>query len=262
MNLSLIVILCTCVLVILFGLCSLIAERTSNYGIVDILWSYSFGIVVLLFFYLIHAATSSQLLITGLVLTWSIRLGTHLLIRVVNHHPKEDVRYAQLRIEWSKNLKLKMACFFQIQAISVVLLCTPFYFIFANASNNLGYIEIAGSLLWVIGVAGESIADLQLSRFKNNPLNHKEVCSQGLWRYSRHPNYFFEWIIWVSYFIIACSTPYGWLSIISPAIILYLLLTKTGVPMAEKQSLLSKKEKYSNYQKTTSVFFPWFTKSN
>lgn len=262
MNLIAVLVISFLILIFLFGICSIIAERIKNYGIVDILWSYAFGLLVLICFFLAEGSNNRKILITALVLVWSIRLGTHLLLRVSNHHPKEDTRYSQLRLDWSENLVFKMACFFQIQAISVVLLCTPFYFIFANASNNLGYIEIAGSLLWVIGVAGESIADLQLSRFKNNPLNHKEVCSQGLWRYSRHPNYFFEWIIWVSYFIIACSTPYGWLSIISPAIILYLLLTKTGVPMAEKQSLLSKKEKYSNYQKTTSVFFPWFTKSN
>jgi steroid 5-alpha reductase family enzyme len=262
MNLIALLVISLLILIFLFGICSIIAERIKNYGIVDILWSYAFGLLVLICFFLAKGSNNRKILITALVLVWSIRLGTHLLIRVSNHHPKEDTRYSQLRLDWSENLVFKMACFFQIQAISVIILSIPFYIISQNTTKGLNSFEILGSSIWIIGVAGESLADIQLAQFKKVPGNRHEVCNQGLWKYSRHPNYFFEWIIWVSYFIIACGSPYGWISIISPITILYLLLTKTGVPMAEKQSLISKKEKYAAYQKTTSVFFPWFPKVN
>ena len=114
--------------------------------------------------------------------------------------------------------------------------------------------------LWFVAVAGEALADAQLAAFKRNPANRGGVCAVGLWRYSRHPNYFFECLIWVSYALFAFGSPGGWLALIGPAAILYLLLRVTGIPLTEEQSLRSRGEAYRRYQETTSAFLPWFPK--
>jgi steroid 5-alpha reductase family enzyme len=114
--------------------------------------------------------------------------------------------------------------------------------------------------LWLISVLGESIADAQLRAFKKDSANKGKVCSKGLWNYSRHPNYFFQWMMWMAYLVFALASPYGYLAIISPAIILYLLLRVTGIPITEEQSIRSKGDTFREYQKTTSAFVPWFKK--
>jgi len=130
-----------------------------------------------------------------------------------------------------------------------------------NASPRISPFEWVGFILWAISVNGERVADSQLSNFKKNPANKGKVCSEGLWNYSRHPNYFFQWLMWMSYFIFALGSPYGYLAIISPAIILYLLLKVTGIPLTEEQSIRSKGDAFREYQKTTSAFIPWFKKN-
>ena len=111
--------------------------------------------------------------------------------------------------------------------------------------------------LWLLAIAGEALSDAQLAAFKGDPSTAGKVCDRGLWRLSRHPNYFFEWLIWVAYFVFACGSPWGWLGILSPAIILTLLLRVTGIPITEEQLLRSKGEAYRADQRTTSVFVPW-----
>jgi steroid 5-alpha reductase family enzyme len=105
------------------------------------------------------------------------------------------------------------------------------------------------------------LADAQLNAFKRRPDKSSPVCDVGLWRYSRHPNYFFEWLIWVAYFLFAAASPWGWLGILSPVAILFLLLKVTGIPMTEEQAVRSKGDAYRRYQKTTSAFVPWFRKT-
>jgi steroid 5-alpha reductase family enzyme len=150
--------------------------------------------------------------------------------------------------------------FFQIQALSNVFLAIPFFIITINNDQQITILEWTGLAMWVIAFIGESVADWQLKEFKENPANKGEVCYVGLWNYSRHPNYFFEWLMWIAYFVFALASPYGYLAIISPLVILYLLLKVTGIPATEEQSIRSKGEKYKAYQKTTSVFVPWFKK--
>jgi steroid 5-alpha reductase family enzyme len=117
-------------------------------------------------------------------------------------------------------------------------------------------LEWAGAALWLIAISGEALSDAQLSWFKRSPANRGQVCDAGLWRYSRHPNYFFEWLIWVSYFLFASAAPWGWVSILSPACILFLLLRVTGIPATEEQSVRSKGDLYRRYQERTSAFVP------
>jgi steroid 5-alpha reductase family enzyme len=147
-----------------------------------------------------------------------------------------------------------------MQGISNVLLSIPFFISVVNTQRSLSVFEYAGAVLWLISVVGEAIADVQLASFKKDPNNKGKVCDKGLWYYSRHPNYFFEWLMWVSYFVFALGSPYGFIAIISPAVILYLLLKVTGIPATEQQSLKTKGEAFKRYQQTTSVFVPWFKK--
>ncbi|RZL57803.1 MAG: DUF1295 domain-containing protein, partial [Pedobacter sp.] len=136
----------------------------------------------------------------------------------------------------------------------------PFFIITANPSKQIAVWEFVGIGIWIIAFFGEMIADKQLAAFKKDPNNMGKVCDTGLWNYSRHPNYFFEWLTWIAYFIFALASPWGLLAIISPAIIFYLLMNVTGVPNNEEQNLRSKPIAYKKYQQTTSAFFPWWKK--
>ncbi len=243
-----------------FAVLYLACRRLDNYGFVDVAWSYAF--LLLAGFYAVGGTGwgPRRLLVATLAGSWSLRLGTHLLKRVAGHHPVEDGRYVQLRRDWAGNFGPKMFGFFQMQAASVVLLGVPFLLPVLNPTAGFHALEIAGAALWVLAIAGEAVADAQLAAFKRAPANRGGVCTVGLWRYSRHPNYFFEWLVWVAYFLIALASPGGWLAVIGPAAILFLLLRVTGIPLTEKQALRSKGEPYRRYQATTSAFVPWWPK--
>jgi len=258
MSLLPLVLLATLALCIAFAGVYAVAKRIDNYGIVDVAWSYAFA--ALAAFYALAAAgwPTRRLLVGAMVCLWSIRLGSHLYQRVMGHHPEEDGRYQQLRRDWAGNFAPKMFGFFQMQAVSVVLLGTPFLLAVLNPAPGVHPLEIIGVAIWLIALTGEALADGQLRAFKRNPANKGRVCDRGLWGLSRHPNYFFEWMIWVGYALFATASPWGWLGFVSPAIILYLLLRVTGIPLTEEQAVRSKGEAYRQYQRTTSAFVPWF----
>jgi steroid 5-alpha reductase family enzyme len=236
------------------------ANQIKNAGVVDIFWSYNFPIIAIILFFFGNGLDERRMLICTMVAIAGFRLGTHLMTRVVSHLDEEEGRYKQLRQEWAPNADRKFFWFFQMQALSNVFLAIPFFIIVVNTDTGLSVFEYAGTALWMIAFAGESLADWQLKKFKQNPANKGEVCDTGLWNYSRHPNYFFEWLMWVAYFVFALASPYGYLAIISPLVILYLLFKVTGIPATEEQSLRSKGDKFRAYQKNTSVFVPWFKK--
>lgn len=249
-------------LCVAFALLYFLARAIDNYGIVDIAWSYAFGAVATCYALYGPGWPIRRALIAALAVAWSLRLGTHLAIRVIGHHPKEDGRYAQLRRDWAGNFAAKMFGFFQLQAVSVLLLATAFFLACRNPAPALHPLEIAGAALWALAISGEAVADAQLAAFKRRPANQGKVCDVGLWHFSRHPNYFFEWMIWVAYWIFALASPFGWIAIIGPASILHLLLRVTGIPMTEEQSLRSRGDAYRRYQRTTSAFVPWFPKKS
>ena len=240
-----------------FAGCFLLCRRLDNYGFVDVAWSYAFGMLAA--FYAVTGAGwwPRRLLFAIMVGLWSLRLGTHLLRRLVAHHPAEDGRYRQLRQDWAGNFVPKMFGFFQLQAASVVLLGGAFLWPMRNIVPAFHGLELGGAALWLVAIVGEAVADGQLAAFKRDAANQGRVCAAGLWRYSRHPNYFFEWLAWVAYFVFALRSPWGWLAAIGPASILYLLLRVTGIPLTEQQSLRSKGDAYRRYQAVTSAFVPW-----
>jgi steroid 5-alpha reductase family enzyme len=234
----------------------LIHLRTENAAIVDVGWAGNFTLIALIALLMADGDSLRKLLICGMASLWSLRLTVYLYRRVVGH--EEEGRYQQLRKQWGKNIGAKFFLFFQFQALLNVILSLPFFIVVVNSNPRISILEWLGMILWLIAIVGESLADQQLKNFKSRLENHGKVCQTGLWRYSRHPNYFFEWLIWVAFFVFALASPYGYVSVISPALMLYFLFKITGIPAAEEQAIRSKGEAYREYQRTTSAFVPWF----
>ncbi|HXP50494.1 MAG TPA: DUF1295 domain-containing protein [Bacteroidia bacterium] len=236
------------------------AKAIKNAGVVDIFWAINFSIIAIVLCLMADGFWERKIIISLMVLIWSMRLGIYLLIRVGSHLQVEEGRYKRLREEWAPNPDRKFFFFFQSQALSNIYLAIPFFLIAFNKKPEMSVLEFAGIAVWAISILGEAIADGQLKKFKANAANKGKVCDAGLWNYSRHPNYFFESMIWVGYFLISLNADYGWLGILSPITILLLLFRVTGIPLTEQQALSSKGDAYKEYQRTTSVFVPWFKK--
>ncbi len=240
-------------------LCWLYQLKNKNAGVVDLGWVLCLMLLAGLYSFGASGYTIRRAVIFTLVFLWGCRLGGLLLIRLIKEK-EEDKRYQDIRREWGASVNAKFFFLFQFEALLAVVLSLPFIIISLNPAPHLAAIEVVGIFLWIVSIAGEATADYQLSVFKSNPATRGKVCQSGLWNYSRHPNYFFEWLIWVSFFIMALGSPYGWLGIISPVLMFFFLMKVTGVPMAEAQSLKSKGDLYREYQRTTSFFIPWFKK--
>lgn len=244
--------------VALFALAFVWARRIDNYGVVDIVWSYAFGAVALIYLALAGGWAPRRWLVAGLIVVWSVRLGAYLQRRVMSHHPEEDGRYREMRVRWAKNFGREMFRFYQIQAVSVVVLSLPFLLALGRSEVGWSVLDLVALALFVIAVSGESLADAQLAAFKKDPARRGQVCTVGLWGLSRHPNYFFVWLTWVSFALFAWSAAWGWLGLVAPAAILYLLLFVTGIPMTEAQAVRTKGDAYRAYQARVSPFVPWF----
>lgn len=237
------------------------AYRIKNAGVVDIFWAFNFLVIAAIIYFMADGWELRRQVTCALAALWSLRLGIYLLIRVGSHLEQEEGRYKQLRSEWLPNPDRKFFVFFQAQAVSCVLLAAPFFIVSMNKFPALTLLEQIGAVMWLISITGEGVSDWQLKQFKKNPANKGKVCQYGLWNYSRHPNYFFQLMIWISVFIFSLSSPYGWIAIICPLTIGYLIFKVTGIPMTEEQAVRSKGDAYREYQRTTSVFVPWFKKS-
>lgn len=240
----------------------LIAVRIKNAGIVDIAWALGFAPLALGYRFLSDGEPARQNLITVMVVIWSLRLGVHLWKRVMGHHPEEDGRYRKLREAVAGHENFFFFWFFQAQALLLSVLSIPFLLSNFDTRVHLGFSDLLGVVVWLIAIFGESLADGQLTKFKASAANRGKVCTAGLWRYSRHPNYFFEWLIWVSFFLFALPASWGWTTLFAPALMLFFLLRVTGIPYTEEQSLRSRGEAYREYQRTTSPFIPWFPKTS
>lgn len=240
----------------LFTLTWLLARKVDNYSVVDVAWSYALTPLVLWYAFAGSGLTSRRALAAALGLAWSLRLGTYLLRRVAGHHPREDVRYQVLREKWKGNLGGAFFWFFQAQALLILLLSFPLLLACINPASSLSLMEWIGVGVWLIGVGGEALSDAQMARFKADPANKGKVCRAGLWNWSRHPNYFFESVVWFGFWLFACGSPWGWATVYAPLMILYFLLRVTGIPLTEECAVQSKGEAYREYQRTTSAFIP------
>jgi len=240
-----------------FALIFLIARRIDNFGIVDVAWSLGFAPLAAFYGHFGGGAFPRRLLITAMAALWSLRLGGYLARRVLGHLDKEDGRYQQLRRDWATTLNTKMFQFFQFQASLLVALAVPFLLAARNPAPGLHPLELAAAGLWLVALLGETLADAQLAAFKRNPANRGRVCDAGLWGWSRHPNYFCEWLVWVAFALFALASPWGWIALYCPALMLFFLLKVTGIKYTEDQLLRSKGEAYRAYQQRTSAFVPW-----
>jgi len=231
-----------------------VQRRTHNAGIVDIAWSFGTGLMGVWFALTADGDTARRVLVAILAGFWGVRLGIHLLNRVMRE--EEDGRYLALREKWGSRTQPLLFVFFQVQAAWAVMFALPMWIAADNPSMGIRWSDFAGAAVWLIAVVGESIADGQLARFRNDPSNMGKVCNIGLWRYSRHPNYFFEWLGWWSYVLIAIGGPYAPAALAGP-FIMYLFLTRvTGIPPTEQRALRSRGEAYRQYQRTTNALFP------
>jgi steroid 5-alpha reductase family enzyme len=237
-----------------------LALRIRNFSVVDVAWSAVFTPLAVLYAALAAGDGVRRALIAGLVTLWSLRLAWHLFARIAALHPEEEGRYVQLRKEWAGNLGTRFFWFFQAQGLLATLLSAPFLLACVDPRPGLGPFELAAAALFLIAVCGETIADRQLATWKKAPEHRGRTCREGLWRYSRHPNYFFEWLVWVAYALFAWPSPWGWMAIGCPLLMLFFLFRVTGIPMTEEQALRSRGDDYRDYQRTTSAFFPWLPK--
>jgi len=225
---------------------------------VDIAWAANLGLLAVLYAVLAEGAVERRVLVGALGGLWAVRLAGWLAWHRLGSGRPEDARYAELRRGWGNAANRNFFWFFQAQGVLDVLLSLPFLLIAANARAELNAIEILGAVVAGLAICGETAADVQLDRFKKNPASRGRTCRDGLWRYSRHPNYFFEWLFWVGIAIFAWSAPLGWAGLVAPAVMLYLLWKVTGIPAAEAQAVKSRGQDYLDYQRTTSAFVPWF----
>jgi steroid 5-alpha reductase family enzyme len=230
-----------------------VQRARGNAGIVDVAWSLATALLGAWFAWASDGLDARRSLVAGLVLIWGLRLGAHLWHRVASE--REDGRYGHMREQWGASFQPKMFAFFQVQALWAMIFALP---MLAAARNDspLGWFDAVGVLFWMVALTGESIADRQLARFRASPANRGKVCREGLWRYSRHPNYFFEWFHWWAYAWLAVGSPLWWLPILG-VVVMYLFLTRvTGVPPTEAQAIRSRGDAYREYQRTTNAFFP------
>ncbi len=230
-----------------------------NAAVVDAGWAAGLPILAVLFAWRSPAGGAAPWLLAAMVTLWGGRLAGFLLIARVVGHPEEG-RYQELRRRWRTHLGAKFFVFFQAQALLDLVLSLPFLLI-DRAGGPISSLQWTAAALWAVAFVGELTADAQLDRFKSDASNRGRLCDVGLWRYSRHPNYFFEWLIWVAYALFALNAPWGALGVLSPLLILLFLFRVTGIPETEAQALRSRGEAYRRYQQTTSVFVPWFPKA-
>ncbi|MGQ0809901.1 MAG: DUF1295 domain-containing protein [Nitrospiraceae bacterium] len=230
-----------------------------NASIADVGWCGGFALASIWYGIVVHGDVERRLLVSGMAAIYAFRLGLYILLtRVMDR--QEDKRYQVLRRQWGAQEQSKMFLYFQLQAAAVAVFSLPILVVMQNPRPPFSLWELAGVLLWCMAVTGEAAADWQLARFRAKPWNRTRVCREGLWRYSRHPNYFFEWLHWWAYVVMGIGLPNWGLTLIGPAAMGWALLKVTGIPLAEAQALRSRGEAYRDYQRTTSAFVPWFPK--
>lgn len=233
----------------------IISLKLRDVSIVDIFWGPGFALLAWLYVFLFGASGWRPLLIALLVTLWGVRLAVHIMRR----HRGEDPRYvAMRRVHGDAFWWRSLFTVFWLQAVLLWFIAMPVLVATAlPGPARIVWTDLAGLLLFAVGFAFEAIGDAQLSRFRSDPSNRGEVLNTGLWRYTRHPNYFGDATLWWGVFLVAASAPAAWLTAGSPLLMTLLLLRVSGVTLLER-SLKESKPGYANYVKRTSAFLPWF----
>ena len=243
-----------------------VQQGSGNSSWVDVAWTFGTGLAgIVLALYPLHPGSLStrQIVVALIVATWSLRLGVHITRRALRG--RDDPRYAKLRQSWGDSYRWKMPAFLQLQALSVFILACLIMLAARNPAPGLGSLDILALIIAGISIGGEAVSDEQVHRFARNPENKGRICEVGLWGWSRHPNYFFEWLIWVAYalFAVAGFTSvsnwgwgWGWLAWLGPVIMYGVLVHASGIPPTEEHMLQSRGEAFQDYQRRVSKFLP------
>ena len=228
-----------------------------NPSVVDASWS--IGLLISGLIYLRSFPITPRSAVVGALLTlWASRLAGYLLYtRILKGHV--DKRYTELSNSWKINQAFGFFLNFQLQGLLIFIISFLFYLISNTNNASFSFIDAIAIIMVFVGVFGETVADLQLHRFKMRQKGG--VCNIGLWNYSRHPNYFFDWFTWLGFTVFAFQSNYGYLGLVS-LLVLFLIFTQITGPLTERGSVESRGQKYIDYQKSTSMFFPWFKKKN
>ena len=233
------------------------ATSRRDASVVDAGWGYGLALCAVLYAILADGQPEHRALVGALAGLTGVKIGTYVLwFRVLGK--EEDGRYRTLRAKWGERADRRFFVFFQAQGLLDVALSVPFLFAALNPGDGLEPLELGGLGLWAVATAGETVADRQLTRFRGDPVNRGKVMNRGLWRYSRHPNYFFQILTWVAFALVATAAPWGWTGWLAPVLITISILFVTGIPPTEAQALASRGEAYREYQRTTSPLVPWF----
>lgn len=235
----------------------LIALARKDNSIADIGWGAGFILVALLSFFFEPGYTPRHLLAVGLVVVWGGRLAAHIALR--NRKRGEDFRYAKWREQWGRWFIVRS--YLQVFLLQgLILLAISYSIMVINHSTETGWTawDLLGLCVWLVGYFFESVGDYQLTRFKRNKANKGKIMTTGLWKATRHPNYFGESAMWWGIFLIALSVKNGWTAVISPVVITFMLGKVSGVPMLEKK--YAGNREFEEYARKTNAFFPWFPK--
>lgn len=227
-------------------------RHTKNPSVVDVGWASGLTIVGMLYIYTSPISTK-KIILSLVLLIWGLRLGGYLWYTRIRPGLM-DKRYTQLSKKWTIPKPLGFLLNFQLQGLLIGIVSLPWYFISQLSLNSpISTIDYILILIALLSIATESLADFQLQSFRKHYAG--KVCDVGLWFYSRHPNYFFEWVTWCAFASLAFPASHGWLAWLSPAS-LYLIMTRITAPLTEKGSIKSRGELYLLYQQNTHMFFP------
>lgn len=244
------------VLAVFIHLWFLVAVAITRNDVADIAWGLGFVLVAWTGLLTSDASLRSMIL-TAMVTLWGCRLSWHIFRRA--RHKPEDARYSKWRAEWSHPILRSYLQVFVLQGILLYIIALPITFIHASAAKPIGLLGGIGIAVWCIGFLCEVIADRQLRLFLQQPENKGKIMDQGLWRYSRHPNYFGEVLLWWGIWLLGSEVASPLLLLMSPLTITTLILFVSGVPLLEKK--YADRPDFQAYKKRTSVFVPWFPKS-
>lgn len=232
--------------------CFVISLLKKRNDIADVAWGIGFVLVAWVSLLVSDNFNHRSLLVSILVTIWGLRLALHIGLR--NRGKGEDFRYKAWRESWGKSFLIRSYLqVYILQGLLLFVISLPI--IFVNTRNAaFSYFDILGLIVWLVGFLFETVGDWQLRQFTKNPANKGKIIQNGLWKFSRHPNYFGEVTLWWGIFLFAVSLPFGFLTIISPITITLLILYVSGIPMLEKK--YEKNDEFAEYKKRTSVFFP------
>lgn len=237
------------------NLIHVLALLKKDNGIMDAAWGP--GFVLLAWSTLLWSGETDvrQLLLAILVSVWGLRLSGHILVR--NAGRGEDFRYRNWRETWGRWFYVRSYLqIYLLQGAFLVVVALPILLVNARRGGPLGWLDAIGLAVWLLGFVFEAVGDYQLLRFLKDPANKGRIMRSGLWRYTRHPNYFGEATLWWGCFLIALNVPGGWWALVSPVVIDWLLLCVSGIPMLEAK--YNERADFLEYKKVTSAFFPWF----